>query len=384
MNLHIFWTPCTHESRLLKETLSLAEHRYFRSIVIACVWEQGLPEHQPIDEIRTIWRVKLQSRRWPKVFAVQTLKYLEWMAKILYKCVFCRIDAVQCHSLAALPIGVVFKVLWRARLIYDAHELETETNGTHGLRKAVAILIERRLISFADAVIVVSDSIADWYQNRYNIRRPVVVKNIPTVPGIPDAGSQKSPSLKKLLRIKSDDILFLYQGAITKGRGIEAILNAFARVEKHLHIAFMGNGDLVDGVKRVAANHGNIHYTAAVPPQEVLCYTATADVGICFIENTCLSYYYSLPNKLFEYLLAGLPVIINNFPEQRKIIEQYGCGWIVEDEISSLPALIASIDKEKIAVKREKVLHARQNFRWANEAELFLAEYARLGITDAE
>jgi len=144
------------------------------------------------------------------------------------------------------------------------------------------------------------------------------------------------------------------------------------------HLVVMGYGALEDEVKEAAAKASNIHFQPAVPPDEVLYYTSSADIGLCLIENTCLSYYYSLPNKLFEYLLSGLPVLVNDMPEQRRIVEEFKCGWVVPESQSEQEKLLLSIDSDQFEARRVGAIRAGESFNWEDEAAKLRELYAAL------
>src|SRR5204862_484616 len=183
------------------------------------------------------------------------------------------------------------------------HELETETANNCGLRRLLSRRLERSLIRSCDSVVCVSDSIADWYAREYAISRPAVVRNIPDT-RFHQAG--EAQNLRRRLHIPDGTLLFIYQGGLFRGRRVEQLIRVFESARQDRHLVFMGYGDLEELVKAAAARCGNIHFHPPVPPQEVLKHTAGADVGLIGVENVCLSYYYSLPNKLFEYLAAGI------------------------------------------------------------------------------
>jgi glycosyltransferase involved in cell wall biosynthesis len=379
VSFHISLTPFTHESRALKESKSSIVAGLVDNVLVAAVWEPGLQEMQNLDNMLYVRRVRIRSRRLSKGLLVQAIKYLELLIRMAWGLRGRRISIIHSHSLAALPIGVAFKLLWRTKLVYDAHELESELNFT-GFRKSLYRKVEKSLIRFADGVLVVSDAIADWYSHNYQIRRPTVVRNIP------ETGCSQNYDLiplKERFQMAQSDILFIYQGALAPGRGTERMLKIFSQVRRDRHIVFMGSGLLAPKVKECEEKFENIHYLEPVPPAQVIQYTSSADVGFCLTENTCLSHYYSLPNKFFEYLISGLPVIINDLPEQRKIIEEYDCGWLGGENDQILMDLINSLSVEEIQRKREKANLTRNYLSWNNEFQKLLGLYRQcLGLKE--
>lgn len=372
-NLHIFLTPFTHESRALKQSSALLEKGIFERVCFAVIWEEGLPLKEDIGNGGSVNRFRLRTRGLPKNLLSQTVKYCEWVLRILFFYKTREITVVHAHSLAALPVGVIYKFLFGKKLVYDAHELESERNGLKGIRKKLSYLFERQLIKWADASIVVSDAIADWYLKEYQVPRPIVIKNIPVEKTV-----RKKQDVKKQLAIEEGDILFIYQGAFSSGRGIENLLDVFAEMEGQRHqLALMGKGTLKKLVEKYAGKCSNIHCLPPVSPEDVLAYTSSADIGFSLIENTCLSYYYCLPNKFFEYILSGLPVIASDFPEMRSYVHKYDCGWLIP-EGGDLKQLICSIKSSELEEKRSGVNNARAEICWEDESKKLIALYQEL------
>jgi glycosyltransferase involved in cell wall biosynthesis len=169
-------------------------------------------------------------------------------------------------------------------------------------------------------------------------------------------------------------------GGLTSGRGIELLLEAFGTAESNGHLVFMGFGKLEGLVREYAARHRHIHFHPPVPSEEVITYASGADVGFSLNENTCLSHYYSLPNKIFEYLLAGVPVIASDFPDTRQVLEEFHCGWPVQLQVKELAGLVASLKREDIQGKKAGLAQNLDKMGWENEAEKMLQVYDSLGL----
>ena len=192
---------------------------------------------------------------------------------------------------------------------------------------------------------MVNNSIGEWYRQRHPRARVVVVRNVPPCEFVPGAPSTR---LRDLCGIPPDHLVFLYQGTIGEGRAVGLVLDAFVRAAPDRHVVFLGYGELEVDVRRVAASHPNVHFLPGVAPADLLEYTSSADVGLCLIEDRCLSYYLSLPNKLFEYIVVGVPVIVSAFPEMTAMVESTSSGWAIPVRADELERLVGSLDRSEI------------------------------------
>ncbi len=381
LNIHVYPTPFVHESRILKITKTLADRGVFRRIDVMAALEDGLPEVQDIDGRRRVLRVKKSLGRHSSSTFWKAMRTLEWSWRLKETLAGEAVACVNCHNLAALPLCVFLKQRKGAALVYDTHELETETLHTKGLRRVIARMVERILIRFADEVVVVNDAIADWYRGAYGLDNVSVVRNVPVRH---EGDAKKSRILRDAFGIGEDGLVFLYQGILTRGRGVDLLLDAFAGASPDRHILFLGYGDLEGEVTRAARRFPNIHYHPAVPPEKIAEFTAGADVGISLIENVCRSYYMSLPNKVFEYLQCGLPVVVSRFPAMAEVVDRFGCGWAIPVERDLLARLVGSLSREEVDRRREKALAAAESCHWALEEPTLLGVYRRLGFGPGE
>ena len=108
----------------------------------------------------------------------------------------------------------------------------------------------------------------------------------------------------------------------------------------------------------------------------MLLHTRGADVGICGVDNVCLSYYYSLPNKLFEYLHAGVPVLVPEWPEMLRIVKEYGCGWLVGEDDTAWSNAVIRLDRPMITSVAHASRAASAHLLWESEADVLLAAYS--------
>jgi glycosyltransferase involved in cell wall biosynthesis len=371
LNVHIYPSQLTHESRILRITDALADAGIFDRIEVIGIAGDTLPLREPIDDTRSLVRIPRRLFAGSNGFIAKLIKNIEWSCRVVSYLRGRKIAAVNAHSLAVLPLSAVVSAFSGAKLIYDTHELETETSGFKGVRQKFGKLIERVIIRRCDTIFVVSDSIADWYANEYKLARPTVVRNIPQ---FRVDSSVETPEAIKVLNLSKDKILFIYQGGFIAGRGIERLLAVFAKVPE-ANLLCMGSGPLRGLVADAAVRYENIHLIPPVKPSEVLNYTKSADVGICLTDNSCLSHYYSLPNKIFEYLHADLPIIVNPLKEQRALVEENACGWVAPVDEDAFIKLISSIDRSAIEQCRDGIGAANSALAWGNEQMRLIEAY---------
>jgi len=374
-NLHISLTEFRNESRVLKQVTSLSNAKVFENIFIASLHSDDLKETESYAENINLKRFKLTTRKLPKNFVVQVFKFIEFFFRVAFFYRKKNIDVVNVHALSLLPLGLLLKKLYKAKLVYDAHELETETNGLQGFRKKVNKFLERKLIKHVDMTLVVSESIADWYANEYQIKRPPVVLNAPNRREL-----KANNHFREQLGIRDDQVILLYQGGLAAGRGVHLILEAFKqRKDAKVVAVFMGYGSLEADIKIAAEQHSNIYFFPAVPPQVVLEYTASADFGISLIENTCLSYYYCMPNKLFEYAMAGLPVLVSNMKDMSGLVTRYAMGAVISDfSAEGINQAIDNFLEQDLTSMKANAYQAACENAWEVQEQKMLAAYQQL------
>ncbi len=371
-NLHISLTEFRNESRVIKETNTLIKSGIFKNVYILSLGSSDLLESETLKNGVIVRRLILKSRFLPKNLFFQLFKYLEFF---LYALNFIRIKKIKVlniHSIALLPLGWISKVFNKHKLIYDAHELETEVHNAKGLRKHILKFIEKKLIYKCDLVIVVSENIADWYKNTYKITRPTVVMNAPALKNI---ASQNI--FREIFGIKDSQLIFLYQGGLGAGRGIELLLKAFQKRQNNKAvIVFMGYGNLKDKILREIENCNNIFYLPAVSVTKVLDYTSSADIGFAITENTCLSHNFSMPNKLFEYTMVGLPVVVSNLKEMSNFVRKNNCGFVLNDNnVEELNKVIDLVLTTDLSTIKQNAIKASKANSWEVQERKMLKAY---------
>lgn len=374
-NLHISLNELTNASRVLKQTSSLARSGHFNHIYIAGLHLGDLKKEEVISEKITLNRFSLSTRKLSKNFFIQVIKYLEYCWRVLFFYRKKNIKVVNVHSLGLLPLGYALKKFYKARLVYDAHELETETNASKGFRQKFSKWLEKKLIHKADMTLVVSESIADWYANEYKIARPPVVFNAPNTREL-----KTNNHFREQLGIRDDQIILLYQGGLMPGRGVHLILDAFKQRKNDKVVAvFMGYGELETAITQAAAEHNTVFFFPAVAAQVVLEYTASADMGIHLIQNTCLNHDYCMPNKLFEYAMAGLPVLVSNMKDMSELVTRYAMGAVISDfSAAGINQAVDNFLEQDLTDMKVNAYQAAYENAWEVQEQKMLAAYTEM------
>ena len=294
-------------------------------------------------------------------------------------------DLVHANDLPALPLGFLIARTTDAKLLYDSHELWADSRHRLLVPRWLFRMMrrtERFCARRADAVITVSEGIADYMAKDFNIPKPVVVRNIPIAS---DERRIDRHVLKSALAISAEVPLVLYQGGMTKGRDLITLIKAMERIKHPTGVlVFLGNGPLVPTLKTAAHEteiQERVFFHPEVPPDELCWWTQDATLGICSIEGICLSYRLSLPNKLFEYIQAGLPVLVSDLPEMRRVVSRYGVGEIYAGgDVAELADKIDRIlcDPELREKYRQAAMVAAKTLHWGIEKETLMSVYQKL------
>jgi glycosyltransferase involved in cell wall biosynthesis len=290
-----------------------------------------------------------------------------------------RPDIVHAHDAAMLLPGIIGARLTGARLVYDSHELATSVPYRERSWAAFVAGIERLVVPRCAAVITVSDGIAERLHMRYRLSRtPCVVRNVSALT------PQGRPGLRERLGIAADTPLVLHQGAPAPARGCEVLIEAVATLPG-VHLAFLGDPEPGYGavLRRLVAERGlkeRVTLLASVALEDLLAHTAEADVGVTLLQDTCLNHRLALPNKLFEYIAAGVPVVAAALPETQRLIKDHGVGWCAQpdDPAAVAGALRVALHGPPDPGLRERLERAAQELSWEREQVRLLELYEGL------
>jgi glycosyltransferase involved in cell wall biosynthesis len=299
------------------------------------------------------------------------------------------VDAWHLHDLPAL-VAVAPRVPPAVPIVYDAHELFLDA-GTGlrlpGLFRTLLRRYERRLIRRASAVVTVNRALAAVIARRY---RPTRIEVVHNCPDRWDPPPQPRERIREAAGIATDARIVLYHGGLGPHRGIEPLMDAMLRPElEDVHLVLLGFGETRDAYLHAAASarwSGRLHVLEAVPPSELLSWVASADVGAVVIEASTLNHYLSTPNKLFECLAAGVPVVASDFPAMRPIVAEAPGGPLGEladpGDVRGVVAAIRSIldldPSTRAELRRRCLAAAHDRWNWQAESSRLTALYEAL------
>jgi glycosyltransferase involved in cell wall biosynthesis len=283
-------------------------------------------------------------------------------------------DIVHAHDVNTLPTGWLVSVLTRSPLIYDAHEISTDREGYASFRSIVG-WVEKHLMPRAAASITTTDTRAKFFARAYGVPRPLVLQNRPRYELV-----ERSQRIRNELNLQETWPIVLYQGGLQQGRGLERLVEAAAQVSNS-YFVFIGGGRIESVLKELAHSLGlenRVYFIPTVSLADLPSYTASADIGVQPIENTCLNHLSTDSNKLFEYMMAGLPVVASSLPEIRTLVSEHELGLLVEPgSISELAfAICRLVGNDDLRHKFEKnAAIASQHLNWDEQEGALLSLY---------
>lgn len=339
--LHLSHTDIRTDSRILKELNSLSETAAYNihAIGVSATDEAPPAKYNDSVQIQTL-NLFSSKKKWNPRILRHSITLFELFFKMIGRGRKLSPDVVHCHDTLVLPIGYLLKKLTGCKLVYDAHELESNKNGQNWLLSKATLFIERFCWGSIDSLISVSPSIIEWYEKFLGKKNSTLILNSPILDEPNDNAISTKRYFHEKYSIPEDELVFIYLGILGPGRGIENILTAFSSNKVRSHVVFMGFGDYEAKIKQSSKVNANIHFHPAVKHNDVVSYTRNADIGLCLIEKISLSDYYCLPNKLFEYAFSGLPILASDFPDLSSYVKKFKLGLTCDLDPS---AIISSI-----------------------------------------
>ena len=364
----------THDTRVEKEARALVDAGSRVTVVAEAA--AGLPERESRDGSDVV-RVARPA------IPVPGLRFLLHQWRLAGRLAALHPMVLHAHDSNALVPVALAAARRRVPFVYDAHDLwlgrprRERSRLYFALNQAWYKLVERLTIPRAAAVITVSPPIADHLRRRHRLRRVHLVPNYPDA--APHPGRRALRDLPGGDAIHPERPVVLYLGGLMAGRGLEQLVDAMGRLPE-AQLVLLGEGVLEAALRHRAARAGaRLIVLSPVPPDAVEAYAASAAVGVSPIVPSCLNYRYSLPNKLFQYMAAGIPVVASEFPQVREVVEGAASGIVVDTtRPDAIAAAIRTVlrDPEAAAAMGEHGRAAvRDRYNWATAAEVLRAVY---------
>ncbi len=322
--INLLFNDFTNDNRVLKMSRSL-QNNGFEVFLVATHFDKKLPKEEKTEGF-TVHRFNVGRIQ---ILPLNLIRF--WWIVVKN---FRKENIFHANDLYALPPAYFIKKFFNkeAKIVYDCHEHETEAKIylKKPLMKKLAVIFERKMIKMADEVITVSQSIADDYVEMYGIETPHLVLNTPLY-----TKQKRYDLFREKFKIPKGKTIFLFQGGYLPGRGIDRLIEVFSQLEKknpNLVLVFLIYGEGIEELKEKVSDMGNVFWHEKVSPLEYMKYVASADWGIYLMENICKNHDFALPNKIFDYILGGLPVVVSNLREMSKLVNDNNLGYAIDPE----------------------------------------------------
>ena len=275
-------------------------------------------------------------------------------------------DILLANDLDALLPNYIVSKIKGCELVFDSHEIFSEAPTLHNrpFRKKIWKSMETYMVPKIKRFYTVSKGYADWFENQYKIR-PEIIMNVPLVKENPDN------ELKfNLPEIKSDEKILIYQGVINFSRGIDKMIEAMQFLE-NAQLCIIGIGPKKAEFEKLTSDLNldkKVKFLGQIPPSQLKLITPKADVGLSLEEDYGISYRYALPNKVFDYVHADVPILGTYLPEIKHTIEEYTIGKTIENhEPQHIAELIQKMLEEGKAPYQANLKKAAEVFNWDHE-----------------
>lgn len=298
------------------------------------------------------------------------LFYLEFNIRLFFFLYRQKFDILNANDLDTLLANYGIARLKRVPLVYDSHEYFTEVPElvNRKLTRSVWVRLERLLFPRLKHVYTVNQSLAHIYQAQYQV--PVkVIRNVP-LPIIP-----KDPPEKV------DPPILLYQGALNVGRGIELMIQAMRHLEA-FQLWIIGRGDIEEKLRALTKAEklsNRVSFKGFIPFERLNAFTCMASLGFSLEEDLGANYHYASPNKVYDYIQNGVPVLVSDLPEMRYLVEKYHVGEVLPRHMRTPEALADHVKRifsqQHNLLYHRNTLEAGQSLNWEAEKHQLLAIY---------
>lgn len=286
-------------------------------------------------------------------------------------------DVIHCHDLNTLPQGTALARRFGAKLVYDSHELYNEMAGKNPLERKMGYVIEKFLIKKIDHLIVVNTYVAEKFTEQYGKYPVTIVQNTPVLPEESELGEEQENYWRKTYNLAETDRILLFQGGLTAERGLEECIQALAELPREYKFILLGEGRIKGKLEELADElnvRDRVYFHPQVSPEGILWYTKQADIGLVIYKNTCANNYFSTPNKVFEYMFAGIPTIASDHPGKSYVVEKNETGLCVPETPQAIKGAVEYVSKHYDKY-RDNALDKRAQLCWQQEKKGLVRMY---------
>ena len=320
------------------------------------------------EEFQTIDKDNISVKKLNKG-RLSILFYIKFFVSQLKSLIKIKSDIYFAADFFSLPAVFFAAKIRQGKIFYDSREIYTELpfHENKPSAKKIIKIIEKYLIKRVNCVFTTGDLDSKYLSEIYPFISTVLLRNLP----LKQSGIAPVDYFLKY-NLPEDSIVILYQGIVVKGRGFETYFKALKKMPD-LYLIIIGGGEHLEFYKALVKEMNisdKVIFAGKILQEEIVNYTASAFAGLSIIDNISINNYYALPNKLFEYILSGLPVIVNDLPQMKKVIEEYKVGEVLnelnEDEIISTIKKWRE-NKSLYNSLKENCLMASQTLNWETE-----------------
>ena len=344
------------DQRVQKVSETLSENG-FEILLIG----RKLPNSLKVDLPFKTYRFKL-------LFHTGFLFYAEFNIRLFFKLLFKKKHILYSNDLDTLLPNYLIHKIFKTKLIYDSHELFTEVPELidRAFTRNFWLKIERFMLPKIKNCITVCHSIANYYNSKHNTNFSVI-RNVPLLNNLNEKGKfDFSTPTKKII---------LYQGALNKGRGLELMIDAMPYLGNYV-LVLVGDGDIISDLKAKVTQlrlERTVKFISKKTPFELKKITSLAHLGISLEEDLGLNYKYALPNKLFDYIHAKIPVLVSDLVEMNQIVHKYKIGFILKNRNPiNLAEKIKSILESENSIPISNFDLAIEELNWEKESKILM------------
>ncbi len=296
-------------------------------------------------------------------------------------------DYIYANDLPCLKPAVIIKKQIGAKVIYDSHEIYIETinqffpNNSSGIRKLafnfliflmrkLGVITEKKLLKKVDSFITVGKGLQLYFEKTYKQNNVNVLMNFPNIPK-----NIVPVNIHSIINLDKNDFIVIYQGVLNLGRGLYTMIETFKYTEANIKLVILGYGTLQKSLQEFVNLNKlsqKVFFHEKVDSSILLNYTKAANCGISLLEPFNLSCKFAAPNKLFEYINAGIPVIASRTLESEIVFSKYNIGELVENNPILIAESINNLAKSDTTIYKENCKKAALEYNWENQEKILL------------